>query len=57
MAVVKGARAGVDGTYRIIEAEHTYLRKGGYTTRLQINTPGSTIAPGFQGDFDRDKPK
>lgn len=52
-AVVKGARAGVDGTYRIIEAEHTYERRRGYTTRLSINNPGASVAPGFQGEFER----
>lgn len=56
-AKLSGARAGVDGDYRIIEAEHTYLRKGGYTTRLQINTPGAGTGAGFQGEFSRGTPK
>jgi uncharacterized protein len=34
-----GARPGVDGTYRIEEAEHTYSRRGGYLTRCTVNNP------------------
>jgi phage protein D len=41
-AIVQGARAGVDGTYRIIEAEHSYNRKGGFQTRLTLNSPGAS---------------
>jgi phage protein D len=39
-AVVKGARALVDGSYRITEAEHSYRRRSGYTTRLELKMPG-----------------
>jgi hypothetical protein len=33
-----GARPGVDGTYRITEAEHNYSRRG-YTTRCDVDDP------------------
>jgi phage protein D len=36
---LKGIRHGVDGRYRIKEAEHSYSRRGGYTTRLDIDQP------------------
>lgn len=36
---ISGARPGVDGSYRIDEAEHNYTRGGGYTTRCQLNKP------------------
>lgn len=34
-----GARPGVDGSWRIEEAEHNYSRKGGYTTRCNLGMP------------------
>jgi hypothetical protein len=37
--VISGARPGVDGGYRIDEAEHSYTRGGGYTTRCNLNKP------------------
>jgi hypothetical protein len=37
--LIKGARAGVDGTYLIMEAEHNYTRQGGYTTRANVEYP------------------
>ena len=36
---IDGARPGVDGTYRISEAEHNYTRGVGYTTRCQVIKP------------------
>jgi len=40
--VIDGARPGVDGTYRISEAEHNYTRGVGYTTRCQVTNPSGT---------------
>lgn len=37
--VISGARPGVDGRYKISEAEHNYTRGGGYTTRCQLKDP------------------
>jgi hypothetical protein len=37
--VISGARPGVDGRYRIKEAEHNYSRGGGYTTRCDLEHP------------------
>jgi len=34
-----GARPGVDGTYKITEAEHTYVRGGGYVLRCDVAQP------------------
>jgi phage protein D len=42
--VIDGARPGVDGTYRIKEAEHNYTRGVGYTTRCQVENPSGTDA-------------
>lgn len=36
---ISGARPGVDGSYRVDEAEHSYTRGGGYTTRCKLNKP------------------
>ena len=36
---IDGARPGVDGTYRITEAEHNYTRGVGYTTRCTVVNP------------------
>jgi uncharacterized protein len=36
---VIGARPGVDGVYGIRQAEHNYLRSGGYTTRCDLINP------------------
>ena len=36
---VTGARAGVDGTYKISTVEHSYTRGGGYTTSLGLVQP------------------
>lgn len=36
---IEGARPGVDGVYRISEAEHNYTRGVGYTTRCQVIKP------------------
>jgi phage protein D len=38
---IRGAREGVDGSYRIKEAEHHYTRQGGYTTRCVLERPGA----------------
>jgi phage protein D len=45
--VIDGARPGVDGSYRISEAEHNYTRGVGYTTRCQVTNPTGTDA-GFE---------
>jgi phage protein D len=37
--VISGARAGVDGTYTISEAEHHYSRASGYVTRCNLADP------------------
>lgn len=39
MCVLSGARAGVDGQYRIESVEHTYSRSGGFTTQLELKQP------------------
>lgn len=36
---IVGARPGVDGNYFIVEAEHNYIRDGGYTTRCMLEEP------------------
>jgi uncharacterized protein len=43
-----GARPGVDGTYRIEEAEHVYSRAG-YLTRCMVNYPN--FNPGYTPDW------
>lgn len=42
--VISGARPGVDGTWAIKEAEHSYSRKTGYTTRCDLENPDITGA-------------
>lgn len=42
-----GARPGVDGRYRIKEAEHIYSRQGGWITRCELDTPISHFG-GYQ---------
>lgn len=37
--VLQGARAGVDGTYRIVSVTHRATRSGGSTTRLELKQP------------------
>lgn len=37
-----GARPGVDGNYKIKQAEHNYIRTGGYTTRCDLMKPSFT---------------
>jgi hypothetical protein len=37
--MVKGARPGVDGPWKITEAEHSYSRASGYQTRLSVAYP------------------
>lgn len=44
--VISGARPGVDGTWAIKEAEHSYSRKTGYTTRCDLENPNISA-----GDF------
>ncbi|MHC2003300.1 hypothetical protein ACYQR9_23090 [Methylobacterium sp. CM6241] len=46
---VNGARPGVDGTYRIVEVEHTYFRGGGFVSRLDVNNPTLTASPSVTG--------
>lgn len=47
--VISGARPGVDGVWLIKEAEHTYSRKTGYTTRCDVGNPNFLTGPGFGG--------
>lgn len=49
--IVSGVRPGIDGTYRIKSARHTYRRGGGWTTSCDLEQP--------QGDAGKDsrKPK
>jgi len=37
--VVSGVRAGINGSYRITEAAHTYTRGGGYDTEMTLKQP------------------
>lgn len=39
MVTIVGARPGVDGTYKISEAEHHYSRASGYVTRINVVDP------------------
>ena len=40
--IVIGARAGVDGPWRIETVTHSYSRSGGFVTSLDLKAPGST---------------
>lgn len=51
-AVVKGARAGVDGPYRITEAEHSYRRRSGYQVRCELQQPGAGASGSSGSDFE-----
>ncbi|RFB80388.1 phage late control D family protein [Methylovirgula sp. 4M-Z18] len=46
---VSGLRPGIDGTYKITDAEHTRHRKDGYTTQMTLEQPS--------GDAGTDKRK
>lgn len=50
-AIVKGARSGVDDSYRITEAEHSWNRKSGYQTRLTLALPGATMGGTVKPEF------
>jgi phage protein D len=61
MFVLKGARPGVDGTYRIVTVTHKADRNGGSTTALELKQPGggagkderkSKAAPGTAPNAD-----
>lgn len=39
LCVIKGARPGIDGSYRIKGVSHSYTRGGGYTTTLELAHP------------------
>lgn len=39
LCVVRGARPGIDGSYRIKTVSHSITRGGGYTTRLELAQP------------------
>lgn len=52
--VLSGARAGVDGSYRIVSVRHKASRGGGSTTSLEIKQPQGAAGkdqrkPGTQG--------
>jgi phage protein D len=38
-ATVSGVRSGIDGSYRITTARHTYDRRGGYITHAELEQP------------------
>jgi hypothetical protein len=40
---ISGARPGVDGSYRITEAEHAWFRGGGYQTRMDVENPQGDV--------------
>jgi phage protein D len=50
---VRGIRSGVDGSYKITEAEHTYHKGGGYTTLLTIEDP--VLSGNITGEFPEPK--
>lgn len=37
--VIIGARPGIDGTYSMMGVDHTYIRGGGFTTRVRVGNP------------------
>jgi phage protein D len=39
LCIISGARAGVDGAYRIESVTHTYSRGGGFVTQLSLKQP------------------
>jgi len=41
--IVRGARPGVDGSYKIVEAEHSFSRQSGYLTRLDLEQPAGGV--------------
>lgn len=41
LCIISGARAGIDGPYRIESVTHQYSRGGGFTTQLNLKQPGS----------------
>ncbi|MBI1620171.1 phage late control D family protein [Aquamicrobium zhengzhouense] len=43
MFILTGARAGVDGSYRIESVRHKASRSGGSTTMLELKQPGSGV--------------
>lgn len=45
---ILGARPGIDGRYRIVEAEHVFSRQGGWITRCELDTPAEHYG-GYNG--------
>lgn len=54
---IKGARAGVDGTYGIDEVEHVYSRAGGFTTTITCKFPELDSGPFVAWDWVKPPPK
>jgi Bacteriophage probable baseplate hub protein len=50
-AEVSGIRQGIDGKFRIVEAEHTYVKSGGFTTRLELDQgqPLGSVSQTWEG--------
>jgi len=41
LCIISGARAGIDGAWRIEAVTHTYSRSSGFVSQLSLKAPGS----------------